>query len=134
MLIVDDHPAFRRSLAEWLESHLPAVRISEAESGEEALLLARRQEPDIVFLDFSMPGMNGLEVARRLLQAHPRSRLALISGFADERLRAEAREAGALACISKHSVGAELEGVLERLMAPLPAGDADPIVDSGEGR
>jgi CheY-like chemotaxis protein len=65
VLIVDDHPSFRSVVRMLLESEGYDV-VGEAPDGEQALALAAKLAPDVVLLDLNMPGMDGLEVARRL--------------------------------------------------------------------
>lgn len=65
VLIVDDHPSFRSVARMLLESEGYRV-VGEAPDGEAALALARELAPDVVLLDLGLPGIDGLEVARRL--------------------------------------------------------------------
>ena len=86
VLIVDDHPITRAALAALLEGHGFSVA-GEAADGAEAIELARRLLPDIVLLDLSMPGLDGL-------QALPRLREAALSGEVARRLLDQVREGG----------------------------------------
>src|SRR5690606_15731409 len=65
VLLVDDHAVVREGVRRLL-SELPAVEITEAGSGPEALTSFRRDRPDVVLLDLNLPGMTGLELLRRL--------------------------------------------------------------------
>jgi DNA-binding NarL/FixJ family response regulator len=68
ILIVDDHPLFRSGIRWSLEQNPQFVIVGEATDGSEALRLADELSPDVILVDLSLPGMNGLEVAgnRRL--------------------------------------------------------------------
>jgi signal transduction histidine kinase len=80
ILVVDDEPVVREVVADML-SDLGCIAIT-AEDGKHALELAAAEEPAAVLLDFAMPGMNGAEVARRLLADRPDTRIVFATGFA----------------------------------------------------
>jgi DNA-binding NarL/FixJ family response regulator len=71
ILIVDDHAFFRKGVALFLKSHPEIETTDEVASGEEALTLLEITVPDLVLMDLMMPGMDGIEVTRALLQMHP---------------------------------------------------------------
>jgi DNA-binding NarL/FixJ family response regulator len=79
VLAVDDQAVFRRALASLLEATPAFEQVGEATSGEEALALAAALRPDLVLLDVRMPGMDGLETARRMQAASARTVVVLIS-------------------------------------------------------
>ena len=66
IVLADDHALFRAGLAALLESESRFDVVGEASTGEEAVDLARSLKPDIVVMDLSMPGTNGLEATRRI--------------------------------------------------------------------
>ena len=66
LLIVDDHPVFRRGLREIIEENPKFQVVGEASDGKTSLQLAKELGPDIVVMDIDMPGLNGLGVAREL--------------------------------------------------------------------
>ena len=66
VLIVDDEPLARSRLIRLLAHDKSIVVQGEASNGNEALVLAKKQTPDLIFLDVDMPGMNGLQVANEL--------------------------------------------------------------------
>jgi two-component system, NarL family, invasion response regulator UvrY len=71
VLIVDDHALVRMGIRRLLDD-LPDVEVvADAESGEQALLLAKSHAPDVVLLDMKMPGIDGWEVTRRLKKSYP---------------------------------------------------------------
>ena len=71
LLLVDDHEMVRAGLRTFLGLQPDIEVVGEAGSGEQALALVPRLEPDIVLLDLVLPGMSGLDVVRRLRAAHP---------------------------------------------------------------
>ena len=79
VLTVDDQAAFRQVAREVIEATAGFVPLGEAASGEEALALADVVTPDLVVLDVQMPGIGGLETARRLSASHPTATIVLIS-------------------------------------------------------
>jgi len=79
VLAVDDQPVFRRTVRTLLEAAPGFVQVGEAASGAEAIELAARLRPDLVLLDVRMPGMDGVETARRLERAQTCGLLILTS-------------------------------------------------------
>ena len=79
VLTVDDQEVFRGVARDVIDATPGFEAIGEAASGEEALLAVQRLSPELVLLDVRMPGMDGIEVARRLAAAHPRTVVVLIS-------------------------------------------------------
>lgn len=79
VLVVDDQPVFRRVARELLAATDGFTEIGEAASGREALQVAADLDPDLVLLDVRMPGMDGVETARRLAVSCPRSVVVLMS-------------------------------------------------------
>ena len=79
VLAVDDQAAFLRAVGELIAATPGFEQVGEASSGAEALALAADLHPDLVLLDVRMPGMDGLETARRLGEAEPDSVVILVS-------------------------------------------------------
>jgi CheY-like chemotaxis protein len=97
VLAVDDQPIFLRTVAELVAATPGFEQIGEAASGPEALELAASLQPDLVLLDVRMPGMDGIETARRLAESGARSVVVLIS--IDE--LPDIPWSGATACVRK---------------------------------
>lgn len=72
-VIIDDHPVVRAGMRTVLDAAPDVVVVAEGADGHEALRLVKEQRPDVLVLDFNLPGLNGLEVTRRLCaqEAHP---------------------------------------------------------------
>ena len=83
VLLVDDHPLTRGALAALLEQSSFAIA-GQAADGEEAIELARRLQPDIVLLDLSMPGLDGLTALPRLRDAAPASEVVVLTASGTE--------------------------------------------------
>lgn len=107
VLLVDDHPVTRAGLARLLESD-GFIVAGEATGGEEACRLYRQLKPDVVLMDISMPGMNGVEALRRIRQCDPRARVVILSMYDSEVMMAKAIAAGALGYLTKHTKPAEI--------------------------
>ena len=74
VLLADDHPVVRSGIRSELERHASINVVGEAVDGYEALRLAETLQPDLILLDISMPGLNGIEVAERLKEISPPDR------------------------------------------------------------
>lgn len=79
VLIVEDHPLFRKGLGQLLQMVPGFVLAGEAADGEEGLALSRQLKPDLILLDLNMRGMNGLEVLRGLRTARIESKVVMIT-------------------------------------------------------
>lgn len=95
VLIVDDSKLARMAVAKSLKFLRPEWTQVEATNAAEARAHIRERNPDIVLLDFNMPGENGLILATELCQTNPGIRLAMISANRQEEIVCRAREAGA---------------------------------------
>ena len=86
LLVVDDDPAFRRFVTALLQEALPGVQVLDAPDGETALSLAYQATPDLVLLDFDMPGLDGIETLTELrrLDRGNEARVIVVSGTASE--------------------------------------------------
>lgn len=113
ILIVDDHGVLRAGLRALLHGAADLQVVAEAGSGEQALLAAAQVQPDIILLDISMPGPDGLEVTRRLSQALPSARTLIMTMHEDAGLAREALRAGAAGYIVKRAVESELIAAIQ---------------------
>lgn len=112
--IVDDTEHVREMLASMLILDGFEV-VGRGSSGPEALAIAVGSHPDVIVLDYQMPGMNGLEAARRIRDEVPRQAIILYTAYLDNALEQAAREAGVALCVGK------VEGIetLERNISSL---------------
>ncbi|MFL6072150.1 MAG: response regulator [Mycobacteriales bacterium] len=84
LLLVDDHEVVRTGLRTFLELQDDMDVVGEAGTGEQALALVPRTEPDIVLLDLMLPGMPGVEAVRRLRHHHPGVKVVVLTSFAGQ--------------------------------------------------
>jgi DNA-binding NarL/FixJ family response regulator len=108
ILIADDNDMVRHGLRGILLSEASWEICGEARDGIEALRKARELMPDLIILDISMPGLNGLEVANLLRQEVPAAKILVISQHDPIVLLPRAVEAGAHACVDKGRIGTTL--------------------------
>ena len=84
ILLVDDHAVVRQGLRTYLELQEDMQVVGEGSSGGEAVELAARLAPDVIVLDLVMPGMDGVEATRRILEHEPRARVLILTSFGDD--------------------------------------------------
>jgi DNA-binding NarL/FixJ family response regulator len=108
ILIADDHDVIRTGLRALLEAESEFEVCGEARDGREALREAYRLAPDVVILDFSMPGMNGLEVTRRIRKALGKTEVLVLTAYDSEQLARALLTAGALGYMSKSDADRDL--------------------------
>ena len=103
ILNADDHAAFREGMRILLFSTQDMEVIGEAESGEQAISLSESLQPDVVLMDLQMPGVNGVEATRRILNTSPHISILVISMFEDDDSVFAALRAGARGYLLKGS-------------------------------
>jgi two-component system, NarL family, response regulator NreC len=108
VLIADDHGVLRAGLRALLHGAADIRVVAEADTGQEAVQLAGRLRPDIILLDISMPGIDGIEVTRRLSAARAETRVLIMTMHEDTSLLRAALDAGAAGYIIKRAVESEL--------------------------
>jgi DNA-binding NarL/FixJ family response regulator len=109
VLLADDHALVRAGMRALL-SELPGIEVvAETGDGREALRLVREHRPDIALLDISMPGLNGLEVASRIVHDYAKTRVIIVSMHGDDESVRRALVAGAAGYLLKNSDRNELE-------------------------
>jgi DNA-binding NarL/FixJ family response regulator len=114
VLIADDHPLFREGMRGRLDRVADVVVVGEAASGDEAVELAGKLEPDVVLMNIKMPGKNGIEATREILRASPRVGVLMLTMFEDDDSVFAAMRAGAKGYLLKDSGG---EGVVHAIRA-----------------
>jgi DNA-binding NarL/FixJ family response regulator len=95
LLIADDHPLVRSGLRALLAATEDLEVVGEAATGEEAVALAVSLQPDVIVMDLRMPGINGIDATRRIVQAHPQMRILVVTLFEDDDSVFAALRAGA---------------------------------------
>lgn len=112
ILIVDDHPLFRRGVRQLLDMDDSVAAVGEAQSGEEALERVRESEPDLILLDLNMRGMDGIATIRALRDADVQARIVVLSVSDNDEDVVSALRAGADGYLLKDM---EPEALLERI-------------------
>jgi DNA-binding NarL/FixJ family response regulator len=120
ILIADDHPAFRQGLRAMLGSNDRFDVIGEAADGEQALRRAVELRPDVVLMDLRMPGLNGIDATRKILERNPDIGILVLTMFEDDDSVFAAMRAGARGYLLK---GSEQEEVL-RAIQSIASGEA----------
>jgi DNA-binding NarL/FixJ family response regulator len=112
--MADDHSLFRYGLKAMFRSEDGFEVAGEAATGEEVVEQAARLDPDVVLMDIRMPGLNGIEATRRILQANPSIGVVVVTMFEDDDSVFAAMRAGARGYVLK---GADVEEVLKVVSA-----------------
>lgn len=114
ILIADDHTLFRDSLKALFASLPDLVVVGQAATGAEAIILAEQHQPDVVLMDIQMPGLNGIEATRQIVQTSPHIGVIIVTMFDDNDSVFAAMRAGARGYILK---GADQEEMLRTIQA-----------------
>ena len=120
ILIIDDSTHVRRALRTCLELTPDWEVCGEAENGQAGIEMVRTSKPDVVLLDYAMPGMNGLEAARQIGLDAPNSVMLLFTMFASDQLSELAESVGIRQVISKAvgGVGAIVQAIQDAASHP----------------
>jgi DNA-binding NarL/FixJ family response regulator len=108
ILLADDHVTVRQGLKMLIESQRDMTVVSEASDGTAAVEQARALRPDVVVMDISMPGMNGLVATRTLKSIQPDSVIVILTRHGDDAYLEELLRAGADGYVLKQSAASEL--------------------------
>ncbi len=117
VLLVDDHSLVRRGFRRILEDEPDIVVAGEAGDGAEAIRLAQELRPTVIVMDCAMPGMNGLEATRQILEKQPQTLVLMLSMHTEETLVRQALDAGARGYVLKNAVDLELGAAIRRVVA-----------------
>jgi DNA-binding NarL/FixJ family response regulator len=115
ILVADDHDIIRRGLKDLLKTRAGWEVCAEARTGREAVLLAEQLKPDVVVMDVSMPDLNGLEAARKIKKALPKTEILILTLHFSDQLVREIVEAGVRAYIMKSDADRDLVAAVEAL-------------------
>ncbi|MGA7874745.1 MAG: response regulator [Desulfoferrobacter sp.] len=112
VLLVDDEEEFAFALAERLQMRGLDTKI--VHNGEQALFMVQDYVPEVVLLDLKMPGMDGLEVLRRVKKTHPQVQVVILTGHGSQKDAEIARRLGAFAYLQKPADISEIVDTLKR--------------------
>lgn len=101
ILLVDDHAIVRQGLRSYVELQPDMQVIAEGGNGFEAVSLTSSTQPDVILMDLLMPGLDGVEATRKIMQNHPQTRILILTSFGDDRQIFPAIRAGALGYLLK---------------------------------
>lgn len=108
ILLADDHSMVRQGFRRILEAQEDIEIVGEAADGREAVALAEQLKPDVVVMDVAMPGLNGIEATRRIVESLPRTRVLALSMHRDGVYVREILRAGARGYLLKDAFDADL--------------------------
>lgn len=114
ILIADDHTLFRDGLKALFASVPDTAVVGEAANGSEAITLAEKLQPDVLLMDIQMPGLNGIEATRQIVQTSPHIGVIIVTMFADDDSIFAAMRAGARGYVLK---GADQDEMLRTIRA-----------------
>jgi two-component system vancomycin resistance associated response regulator VraR/NarL family two-component system response regulator LiaR len=121
LLLVDDHAIVREGLRTLLSEVEGLELVGEAADGPSAITAAAALRPDVILLDLMLPGLNGIEVSRRILAQQPGCRILVLTTFADDQNVLAAMQAGAAGYLLKDVLQTELVKAIHQVAQGEPA-------------
>ncbi len=115
VLLADDHPVMLGKVRSWLEKDFEVVGV--VEDGQALISAAAEMQPDVVILDITMPGINGLEAAKQLRQAGSTAKIIFLTVNEDPDFRSEALFSGALGYVLKSRLTLDLIPAIHGVLA-----------------
>jgi len=116
VLLVDDHSLVRRGFRRMLEDEPDLEVVGEASDGEEAVKIARSLKPHVIVMDCALPGINGLQATRKILQLLPDTLVLMLSMHTEETWVRQALDAGARGYVLKNAMDLELGSAIRRML------------------
>jgi DNA-binding NarL/FixJ family response regulator len=117
VLLVDDHSLVRRGFRRMLEDESDMEVVGEAGDGEESIKLAKQLHPQVVVMDCALPGMNGLQATRRIMEDSPNTAVLMLSMHTEGTWVRQAIEAGAKGYVLKNAMDLELSAAIRKVAA-----------------
>jgi len=115
ILLVDDHPVVLEGIRMFLSSYEHIEIVGEFSNGEDAIENVTPLLPDVVLMDIHLPGMTGLEAARRIRKIHPDVKVLMITAYEDKEYILQTVQAGAHGCVMKNASPEELITAIENI-------------------
>ena len=117
VLLVDDHSLVRRGFRRMLEDEPDMEVVGEAGTGEDSIKLAKELHPQVVVMDCALPGINGLQATRQIMEDSPRTAVLMLSMHTEGTWVRQAIEAGAKGYILKNALDLELGAAIRKVAA-----------------
>jgi DNA-binding NarL/FixJ family response regulator len=117
VLLVDDHSLVRRGFRRMLEDESDMEVVGEAGNGEDSIKLAKELHPQVVVMDCALPGMNGLQATRQIIEDSPRTSVLMLSMHSENTWVRQAIEAGAKGYVLKNAIDLELGVAIRKVAA-----------------
>jgi DNA-binding NarL/FixJ family response regulator len=117
VLLVDDHSLVRRGFRRMLEDEPDMEVVGEAGDGEESIKLAKQLHPQVVVMDCALPGLNGLQATRQIMEDSPETAVLMLSMHTESTWVRQAIEAGAKGYILKNAMDLELGAAIRKVAA-----------------
>jgi DNA-binding NarL/FixJ family response regulator len=117
VLLVDDHSLVRRGFRRMLEDEADMEVVGEAGNGEDSIKLAKELRPQVVVMDCALPGMNGLQATRQIMEDSPETAVLMLSMHTESTWVRQAIEAGAKGYVLKNAMDLELGAAIRKVAA-----------------
>ncbi|MBN1189199.1 MAG: response regulator transcription factor [Dehalococcoidales bacterium] len=117
VLLVDDHPLVRSALKNLIETQDDMKVVAEANTGEEAIEMAARLQPDVIIMDIGMPGINGLEATKQIKLRNPNIAILVLTVYTDNEHIFGILKAGAAGYLTKMAVGNDVIKAIQAIYA-----------------
>jgi two-component system invasion response regulator UvrY len=117
VLIADDHPVVREGIRTIVSASPDVTVVGDVDDGYAVFEQVRRSAPDVVLLDLSMPGIDGLDVLKQLKRERPRLPVLILTMHSEDQFAIRALKAGAAGYVMKDSAPAELVGAIRKVVA-----------------
>jgi DNA-binding NarL/FixJ family response regulator len=115
-MLADDHTLVRAGIRALLEKLPEVVVVAEANDGREVFELVQQHQPQVILMDISMPGLNGLEATARVVKEFPQVRVIILSRHDNEEYFWQALKSGASGYLLKKAATAELSAAIHRVI------------------
>ncbi len=116
LLIADDHPIFRKGLYDILDKAFPGSTILECDSGDEAYKAVIAHKPDISILDINMPEINGIEVAKMIIEKVPTAKIVILTMYKEKEMVRKAMNIGVSGYIIKDFAANEIIDCINKVL------------------
>jgi len=116
ILIVDDHALIRKLLRRHLELQDDFIVVGEAGNGQEGIAKAAALMPDVILMDVSMPGIDGIEATRIICERQPQVKILILTLYASNENCLRAMQSGAAGYVLKDSVDEEIETAVRTIL------------------